>query len=673
MCVRKVGTSFATKLNILIIGLQLLAISGVVAACGYSLYEDYPQLVLRSHRQTASNSISRIRTELQRFIDRAGAAATIYSADYKSDEEKTRHLKELLIADNHISGAAYFEKISQVDGAKLRWYFTNENYPAADLRSLQLVGALQIDAMGRNDLDANLVKLEDGRQVIRLAITIRSPGRDRAAATTGSFWIIDVKAPWIEGLLTESMGATMFLTDSREKILVSSERSLMEDDAKLDHSLQTAVQGTQNAANSQTIRQVEYVDNNGIQQTVFAGQIGLAGMRLFAQIPNKQISIVTFGILKKAIAVATMIFILSLVLAFLFSARIKYSILNLWVAAMKVAKGDYSTRLPVPKHTGWLDSDELKAFAGTFNEMVSGLEERSRVVALLSKLHGKELAEHFKSKRLNLGGERKHCIVFFSDIRGFTSLSEKSSPELVVQILNRYLTAMMKVIEANHGIVTGIQGDGIMAVWGLHEATEFAADVAINACFEMRKALNSLNNEFISEGKQPLYMGMGLHYGPIIAGTIGSHNRMEFTAIGDTANTASRIESATKEFGTDLLISDKILEQAKGTYLLEKVEVKVKGKQKTVTLHKVFGTKDPFGERHIRTPYSDYKPDKMKSEVFADTTSGGTTVEPAQATAKNEDHKVIDLPKQPRAAAAGTTSASAAANKRPSRPRGWSG
>lgn len=652
---RKVGTSFATKLNILIIGLQLLAVIGIVAACGYSLFEDYPLLITRTHRQVTSNSVSRIRSELLRIVDRADAAAAVYSAEYKFNEDKSRHLKEFLNVDSHISGAAYFEKASQADGAKLRWYFTNEIYPAADLKSLQLVGALQVDAMGRNEIDANLVNLEDGRKVVRLAVAIRHP--TRAAAASAGYWVLDVKLPWVESLLADSAAATMYLTDAREKILASNDQSVLKDDSKLDHSLETALQSSHNPAGGSSIRQVEFVDRDGNQQIVFAGDLGLGGMRIVMQVPSKQITIVTFSLLKKAAVIAVMIFLIALVLSFLFSARIKHSLLNLWVAAMKVAKGDYSTRLPVPKHTGWLDSDELKVFAGTFNEMVSGLEERSRVVALLSKLHGKELAEHLKSKRLNLGGERKHCIVFFSDIRGFTALSENTSPELVVQLLNRYLTAMIKVIESNHGIITGIQGDGIMAVWGLHEATEFAADVAINTCFEMRKALNMLNNELISESKQPIFMGMGLHYGPIIAGTIGSHNRMEFTAIGDTANTASRIESATKEFGTDLLISDKLLEQAKGSYILEKVEVRVKGKQKSVTLHKVFGTKDPFGERHFRTPYSDYKPEKMRSEASDEQTG------PVAVTDANDGKgKVVEFPQ-----------AAPAERKKAARPRGWSG
>lgn len=676
MSVAKIGTSFATKLNILIIGLQLLTVIGVVAACGYSLFEDYPPLIERTQRQITSAAVSRIRSEFQRVIDRAGAASTIYSANYKFDDEKARNLQELLGRDSHIASASYFEKASAADGAKMRWHYATESYPAADLKSLQLVSALQIDAMGRNDIDANLVKLEDGRKIVRLAVGLHS-----TAATT-AFWVIDLKASWVENLLNESSAATIYLTDARQKILVSNDPAHMPDDAHLDHSFENALaaQGAPPTVDSPSVRQLDYVDFNGNKQMAFIGNVGLAGMRLIMLAPAKQIAVTMFQLIKKSAGIAAIFFLFSFILSRLFSARIKDSIVNLWVAAMKVAKGDYSTRLPVAKRTGWLDSDELQAFAGTFNEMVSGLEERSRVVALLSKLHGKELAEHLKSKRLNLGGERKHCIVFFSDIRGFTTLSENTPPELVVQLLNRYLTVMIKVIEASRGVVTGIQGDGIMAVWGLHETAEFAADEAINACFEMRKALNTLNSELVTEGKAPIFMGMGLHYGPIIAGTIGSHNRMEFTAIGDTANTASRIESATKEFGTDLLISNRLLEQSKGNYLLEKVEVRVKGKQKPVSLYKVFGTKDPFGERHIRTPYSDYKPEKMQSLNYDDQSvqagPGDQPMAPAPSAAGDAPKNVTPLPQKPAVTPpppATAATAAAAGKKKSVRLRGWSG
>ena len=154
-------------------------------------------------------------------------------------------------------------------------------------------------------------------------------------------------------------------------------------------------------------------------------------------------------------------------------------------------------------------------------------------------------------------------------------------------------------------------GDAIMAIWGAPHSSPDDAKNAVLACLEMRKELERLNTSRIEAGEAPLLIGMGLHAGPVVAGTVGSNDRLEYTVIGDTVNTASRIESATKTFGTDLLVSEEVVKRLDDEFLVELAgTTKVKGKEKTLSLARVHGYYDTDGvARIIKTPYSEYQTD----------------------------------------------------------------
>jgi adenylate cyclase len=310
-------------------------------------------------------------------------------------------------------------------------------------------------------------------------------------------------------------------------------------------------------------------------------------------------------------------------------------------AADRVANGDYHVRLPV-KERGFVGLDELEEFSETFNKMAEGLNERNKVKSAFSKLHSKDVAEKLINGDLKLGGERKDCVVFFSDIRDFTNMSEKMDPEHIVSILNRYFTVMIRIIDRYNGNVTSFLGDGIMAVWGISNNEPVNVDNAIKACLEMRVALDKFNQELIREGRKPLKIGMGLHYGPAILGNVGSNTRMEYTVIGDTTNTASRVESATKEFGTDLLVSAQLLEKARNQYVVEKVNSRLKGKSNVITLYKMYGYVDSKGMQVlIRTPYSEFAAERSEKSVY-DYNYIDVSAEDDEITVVDRTHAAID-------------------------------
>ena len=175
-------------------------------------------------------------------------------------------------------------------------------------------------------------------------------------------------------------------------------------------------------------------------------------------------------------------------------------------------------------------------------------------------------------------------------------------------MLNEYFNAMVKVIENNQGWVNKYIGDAIMAVWGAPKQGDDDCFKAVNACVEMRQSLNELNKARIDRGEKPLMIGMGVHYGEAIAGTIGSDERIEYTVIGDSVNMAARIEASTKAFGTDFLVSETVSNLTKDRFIMEEAgSAKVKGKSDALKMFKVRGFIKDGQELIVKTPYSDYE------------------------------------------------------------------
>lgn len=160
-----------------------------------------------------------------------------------------------------------------------------------------------------------------------------------------------------------------------------------------------------------------------------------------------------------------------------------------------------------------------------------------------------------------LGGERREICLLFSDIRGFTTLSESLPPEEVTRLLDRYFSRMVQAIHAHGGTLDKFMGDGIMAFFGAPQRRENPCADAFSAAQAMLAALSEFNRELAAEGRPPLAIGIGLNYGAAVVGYIGAADRHEYTAIGDAVNTASRIEGLTKEAGYPLLAARSVVER----------------------------------------------------------------------------------------------------------------
>jgi adenylate cyclase len=205
-----------------------------------------------------------------------------------------------------------------------------------------------------------------------------------------------------------------------------------------------------------------------------------------------------------------------------------------------------------------------------------------------------------------LGGARKEITIFFSDVRGFTTLSESLSPEELVKFLNEYLSTMTDLIIEYKGTIDKYMGDAIMAFWGAPVALEDHAYYACVASLAQMNKLKELQKSWIERNLSSIDIGIGLNSGHAVVGNMGSSHQMNYTVMGDTINLGSRLEGSNKTYGTNIIISEYTYEKVKDrVYARELDLVQVKGKTQPVRIYELIGLINDQDMELIRRPLGD--------------------------------------------------------------------
>ncbi len=236
-------------------------------------------------------------------------------------------------------------------------------------------------------------------------------------------------------------------------------------------------------------------------------------------------------------------FTISLELMFLVLRSLGSTLRDLQEATDRVRRGDYSERVPV------VATDETGQLAQSFNTMVEGLDERERLREAFGAYVDPAVADRVLVEGADLEGEEVEVSVLFLDVRDFTAFAERSTPRQVVSTLNDFWELVVPVLLRHGGHANKFIGDGLLAVFGAPERLPNHADRAVAAALEIVACVRDRYGGEVS-------VGIGVNSGPVIAGTVGGGGRIEFTVIGDTVNTASRVEKVTREVGYDVLITE---------------------------------------------------------------------------------------------------------------------
>ncbi|MGA1194028.1 MAG: CHASE2 domain-containing protein [Kiritimatiellia bacterium] len=230
--------------------------------------------------------------------------------------------------------------------------------------------------------------------------------------------------------------------------------------------------------------------------------------------------------------------------------------------------------------------------ASVLNYATEGRQKRFIKGAFRQYLSGEVIEQMLAHpERLKLGGEKRELTIFFSDLQGFSAISEKLGPEALTALLNDYLTDMSDIIMEEGGTVDKYEGDAIVAFWNAPVTQADHAARACRAALRCQRKLAERRREFEERAGVELYMRIGLHTGEVVVGNMGSHQRFNYTVLGDAANLASRLEGANKQFGTYLMISDAVWRKAQpdGFIAREIGMIQVVGRKTPVQVFELLG------------------------------------------------------------------------------------
>jgi len=311
--------------------------------------------------------------------------------------------------------------------------------------------------------------------------------------------------------------------------------------------------------------------------TLVLGQIHLG-------LSEELISAAVASMQRNLLILTVVVLILGVIVALFMSRFLTRPIDALVDGVTAIGEGNFEQRIELKR------TDEFGVLTRAFNEMAASLWEKEFIKNTFERYVSKELAHEIlqHKEELQLGGEEKEVTVLFSDLRGFTSMSEKLSPGEVVSLLNTYFTGMIEVISAHQGMVDKFIGDAIMALFGAPIRRGDDPLKAVQCGLEMQRRMHHLNEDRISKSLPPLIMGIGINTGSVVAGNIGSIHRMEYTVIGDTVNVASRLEGASRS--GDVLITEATYLKIKDAVRVTRLEpMMFKGKSAQINVYRVDG------------------------------------------------------------------------------------
>jgi class 3 adenylate cyclase len=296
--------------------------------------------------------------------------------------------------------------------------------------------------------------------------------------------------------------------------------------------------------------------------------------------------------------------LLAILISYFFSSSITQSIRILMQGVKAIRSGNLDHKVQVPGR------DELSTLANDFNVMTQELKEKEEIKKTFKRYVNPSVVATLleDASKLKLGGDRRHLLIYFADIAGFTTISEKLPPEKVIEFLNQYLSRATRAIENKKGIVDKYIGDAIVAYWILPELSQpadsterdkiyqLACQVALEQLAivqELRKEWSLILGNLESNALANFDIRIGMHAGNAILGNIGSEERMDYTMVGDSVNTTARLESINKLYGSHILVSETIAPSIRHLFQFRELDfIRVFGRTTSLRIFELMGSLD---------------------------------------------------------------------------------
>lgn len=608
--VEKIRFPIVLKLSA-VAALLLLAAAVAIAYQSYSLIEKRSEARERDANVSAADAkAAQVSVLLDRYRDKTRLVATLLFKQQSGQGATTQDALEMsFFHDPDFVALEIFELENgtpkSVNQIQKNDFFKKHGLSGNYLKGVRALRRFPVESVFAGQIEVKNSSLSNGVPLLTIGI----PFVKNEAGFITHVAVSDLRLDGLQKSFARVTDRSFYLVDREGMAIAHPDEKLVLEGQSLKNR-----EIVKKAIQSKVMQgEVKYLDSSLKKNYVGSFAQTQFGPIVISQVPEDTILEAARQVRRDTFKITGFVLSAAIFFVFLFSTTLTNPIEKLVEMTRKVAAGNFDVQARIRSQ------DEVGVLASSFNIMVHGLKERDKMRNVLNKFHGSAVSEDLLKGDLELGGVNKQVTVFFSDIRDFTKFSEGHTPEQVVEMLNEYFEIMVDIVTRNHGVVDKFVGDAMMAIWGAPNSTGEDEKYAVKACLEMRQALEELNRVRIGRGQVEIRMGMGLNSGPAISGTIGSSERMEYTVIGDTVNTASRIEASTKAFGTDLLISGDTLEKVKESYITEFAgSAEVKGKSEPLSMYKVLGYIDASGNSvFVKTPYSDYAASNVEKVKIA--------------------------------------------------------
>lgn len=298
--------------------------------------------------------------------------------------------------------------------------------------------------------------------------------------------------------------------------------------------------------------------------------------------------------IKRVAIIGSVAVVLVSLLSIPLSSTLLRPIFRLLRGTKEIAMGNFDYRIPEG------GKDEIGDLVSSFNRMGSELKKKEILKGVFNRYVSAHVADEIlkEPERIRLGGDRREVTVLFADIRGFTSITQRLSPEETVEVLNSYFTLITEIIFRFEGTIDKFIGDAVMCVFGAPISMPGHLEQGVASAMAIQLAIDEVNKIRGARGLVTFKMGIGLASGTVIVGNMGSHTRMDYTAVGDAVNMASRLTDLAK--GGDILVGEDVYKSLADKVTATKMEsVSIKGVDAPVTLYNISGLKGRFAEEVI--------------------------------------------------------------------------
>lgn len=581
--------SIRLKLMIVISLVLTFSASSIISLATYFFKNDNKIRILETNLELVRIVELKVRADLNSVVDKGKQLALTLKQDFKYKEQKTFFLDQFFINDsNYIFLGVYDKKDEKLHPVELLYnnkYLTKINLEEKDI--LSVVERNQDEFLKSFSGASTLLNASQGFQEPILCISI--PPVEDEDSNNNVVLVIMVKLEIILDAFKKS-GIT-------ETFMVGSDGTVI---AHHDPKMVTSVK---NMINSPIVRGMLASTTSNGQQS-FEGEDGsrylgsyqklkyrFTNIGIISTVPEDKAFEAVYDIQERNIYIMVIALCISLLVIVYFSQTITTPILDLLTETVKISKGIF--KLGIERTT----NDEVGILTDYFITMARGLEEREKVKSILGSMIDPVVVQEAMG---DLGalkrGSEKVITAFFSDVAGFSTISEQLTSVQLASLLNEYLSAMTIILQGHKGVLDKYIGDAIVGIFGAPVDVEDHSIKACNASLLMINKLLDLKeywikNNLYSKEAQEMDVRIGLNTGLAKVGFMGTDNMGSYTMMGDTVNLAARLEAAGKDYGVNILISEMVKENIKNEFFIRELDlVRVKGKNEPVKLYELIST-----------------------------------------------------------------------------------